>query len=188
MNLIKKIFVLLFAGTLNKNTLPNQETSTITAKDKQSIFIKTYLKPNLKAHGYSTNAQTWWRDNGDFFIIINLQNFSWNTRNNVDFCFNIGIALKSKIKDFSKKPTHFDLTVRIREGAYLSESRKTTRYRSKAGYSIDQSTNLDDFIMEAKFDFEDEILPTLGKLKTITDCLDFYGNMPFWGSQLKKLL
>ena len=130
--------------------------SIITAKEKQSIFIKSYLKPILKQHGYLTSGQTWWRDHGEFYIIINLQNFSWNTQNNVDFCFNIGIALKSQMKDIFKKPTHFNLTIPIREGSYLPDSRKETIYRKKTGYFINQDTDLDIFINEAKIDFEEK--------------------------------
>jgi hypothetical protein len=75
----------------------------MTAKEKQPVFIKTYLKPTLKLRGYLTKGQTWWRDQGDFFIIINLQNFSFNTKDHVTFCFNIGIALKAVMKNLANR-------------------------------------------------------------------------------------
>ncbi len=43
----------------------------MTAKDKQKEFIKIYLKPKLKEWGYHTAGQTWWKDKGDFFNVIN---------------------------------------------------------------------------------------------------------------------
>lgn len=75
----------------------------MTAKEKQTYFIKTYLKPTLKTFGYQMSGQTWWKDKGDFFTLINLQNFSWNSKDKVDFCFNIGVALKAIMKDVDKK-------------------------------------------------------------------------------------
>jgi hypothetical protein len=158
------------------------------AKEKQSIFIKTYLKSTLKQHKYLTSGQTWWKDHGDFYVIINLQNFSWNTKDDVTFCFNIGIGLKSLMKDLSKKPTHFDLTVPIREGAYLAESRKINNYRNNAGYIINRNTDIDDFIIGLRVDFESEILPKLEKLVTLNDCVEYYEQFPFWGDRLKGII
>ena len=65
-------------------------TIKMTGKEKQKELIKNYLKPTLKDYGYKTSGQTWWKDKGEFFTLINLQNFSWNNKDNVDFCFNIG--------------------------------------------------------------------------------------------------
>ena len=70
----------------------------MTAKEKQTEFIKNYLKPTLKKFGYLTSGQTWWKDKGEFFNVVNLQNYSWNSKDSVDFRFNIGIALKSYCK------------------------------------------------------------------------------------------
>ena len=115
----------------------------MTAKDKQTEFIKTYLKPTLKNIGYHTSGQTWWKDKGDFFTLINLQNFSWNSKDNVDFCFNIGVAVKATMKDNEKKkPTVHDLTVYLREGFYLPDRRKEYKYRNKTGYKLRQDTDM----------------------------------------------
>jgi hypothetical protein len=161
----------------------------MTAKDKQSILIKTYLKSLLKRHGYLTNVKTWWRDQGDFFIVINLQNFSWNSKEDVTFCFYVGIALKTAMKNpKSNKPTLYDLTVPIRHGAYLPDSRKAGRYKNKTGYIINANTDINDFIKEMAIDFEEEILPQLDKLKTVADCVSYYEPFPFWGDQLKRIV
>lgn len=74
----------------------------MTAKEKQNLFIKTQLKPQLKNAGYQISGQTWWKEKEEFFTVINLQNFSWNNKDNVDFCFNIGIALKANLRDKKK--------------------------------------------------------------------------------------
>lgn len=160
----------------------------MTAKEKQSIVIKTYLKPILKLYGYSTKGKTWWRDQGVFFIIINLQNFSFNYKNDVTFCFNIGVAVKAGMKHpDSLYPNYNDLHINIRESAYLSKSR-INKFRNKTGYIIDLNSDIEDFIKEFKIDFEFEILPQLDRLKTINDCLNFYEQFPFWSDYLKRVI
>jgi hypothetical protein len=158
------------------------------AKENQSIFIKTYLKPALKQHGYLTGGQTWWRDQGDFYIIINLQNFSWNTKDDVTFCFNIGIGLKSLMKDHTLKPKYTDLTIPIRQDSYLPDSRKVNQNKNTTGYIINSASDINDFIKEIKIDFEEWILPALDELRTIADCINYYEKIPFWGDHLKRVI
>jgi len=81
----------------------------MNAKEKQIEFIKLHLKPFLKNNDYKTSNQTWWKDRGDFYNVINLQNYSWNTKEEVAFRLNLGIALKATVKDTTyKKISHFD--------------------------------------------------------------------------------
>ena len=91
------------------------------------------------------------------------------------------------MKDISK-PAYSDLTIFLRDGAYLSDLRNTTVYKNKTGYFIDQNTDSRNFINEARTDFETEILPNLDKLKTIDDCVEYYSNFPFWGDRLKEII
>jgi hypothetical protein len=160
----------------------------MTAKEKQQMFIKTYLKPTLKLHGYKTSGQTWCKDNGDFFNVINLQNYSWNTKENVDFRFNIGIALKVTLQDEQKKKaTYHDLTTHLNEGTFLPD-RKKRKFGNNQGYSIDDKTDLDKFIKSFKTDFETYVLPGLDEPKTLTDCVKFYEQFPIWGDNLKRVI
>jgi hypothetical protein len=159
----------------------------MTAKEKQLDFIKVYLKPTLKQFFYKTAGQTWWKDKGDFFTLINLQNFSWNSKDAVDFCFNTGIVLKVEIKDtndINKKP----MTVYLREGFYLPAERKEHKYRNKTGYEITNQTDIGQFISELKIDFEQYILPYLENLNTLEDCLSCFGEITFWGDNLKRVI
>ncbi len=160
----------------------------MTAKEKQTVFIKTFLKPTLKQNGYMTSGQTWWKDKGDFFNVINLQNYSWNSKDSVDFRFNIGIALKATIKDDQKKKvTYNDLTTHLDEGTFLPD-RKNRKFGDNQGYSITEKTDLEEFIMAVKLDFEKYILPGLEEPNTLTDCIKFYERFPFWGDNLKRVI
>lgn len=160
----------------------------MTAKEKQTEFIKSYLKPTLKQYGYQTSGQTWWKDKGVFFNVINLQNYSWNTKNSVDFRFNIGIALKAIVKDQQKKKaTYKDLITHIDEGTFLPD-RKNRKFGNNQGYSLTDKTNSEEFIAALKTDFETYILPRLEELKTLSDCVKFYERFPIWGNNLKKVI
>jgi Domain of unknown function (DUF4304) len=160
----------------------------MTAKEKQTAFIKTCLKPVLKLHGYSSSRQTWWKDKGDFFNIINLQNYSWNSNNSVDFRFNIGIALKALLKDEEKrKATYNDLVIHLDEGTLLPD-RKNRKFGDNQGYSITEKTDLEEFCSAVKSDFETYILPKLDKPQSLQDCVQHYGQLPFWGERLKILI
>ena len=160
----------------------------MTAKEKQTEFIKTYLKPTLKQNGYKTSGQTWWKDKGDFFNVINLQNYSWNSKDSVDFRFNIGIALKVTLKDSQKKKaTYYDLTTHLDEGAFLPD-RVNRKFGNNQGYSINDKTNIEQFIAILKTDFETYILPGLDEPKTLADCVKFYERFPFWGDNLKRVI
>jgi len=158
----------------------------VTAKEIQLYFIKNYLKPILKTYGYKTLGQTWWKDKGEFYTLINLQNYSWNSKNSVDFCFNIGIAFKKE--SIIKSPSVHNLDVYLREGFYLPNQRKEYLYRNKSGYTLTNGVNKENFESEIKIDFEKYILPYLENLKTIKDCVDCFGQIPFWGENLKKVV
>jgi hypothetical protein len=159
----------------------------MTAKEKQSKIIKTYLKPILKDYGYLTSGQTWWQEKNDFFSLISLQNFSWNTKDYVNFCFNIGIALKVTMEDTNKKkPTVHDLTIYLREGFYLPDGRQEYKFKNKTGYLLTDQTDLNEFASELKIDFEIYILPFLNNLNSLKDCIDKFGELTFWGDNLKN--
>lgn len=160
----------------------------MTAKEKQTEFIKTYLKQILKAQGYQVSGQTWWKDKGDFFNVINLQNYSWNSKDNVDFRFNIGIAIKVTVKDpLKKKATYNDLTTHLDEGTFLPD-RKNRKYANNQGYSITDETDLIDFCETIKYDFETYILPKLDEPKNLQDLIKFYEPFTFWADNLKRII
>ncbi len=160
----------------------------MTAKEKQKEFIKTYLKPTLKLNGYKTSGQTWWKDKGDFFIVINLQNYSWNSKECVDFRFNIGIALKAIISDNEKKKaTYNDLVTHLDEGTFIPD-RENRKFGNNQGYSIGTKTDLNEFIDTLRTDFETYILPKLEEPKSLKDCVKFYEAYPVWGDILKRVI
>ena len=92
------------------------------------------------------------------------------------------------MKDPSEKPKYSDLTIFVRDGAYLSDSRKSGMYKNQTGYIIREDTGIDNFIEEFKIDFEGDIFPTLAKLVTLNDCVEYYQKFPFWGDRLKEII
>lgn len=148
-----------------------------SAKDKQTAFIRDYLKPMLKKCGFQTSGQKWWKDCGDFFIAIHLVNSSYNTREEVGFHFSIGPALKSQLCDPAKKKvvwqdmrfSEFD------ETAHLADKHRNPYRRNDHNLIIlkDDSDD-DDFLREMRFEWEEEVLPSLDKLQTLNDWVKFY--------------
>ena len=168
-----------------------EEEHVPTAKDKQNEFNKIYLKPTLKKWGYQTKARNWWKNRGDFFIVFNFQNSRWNSRDHVIFDFNIGIALTSSLKDPEKKKAVYDdmNTPPCRQAYFLSESRRTHRFKYGLAYEFTPETDLSEFIMEMKQDLESEILPTLEKWETLYDIVPFYEEISdFYGTAVKKMI
>jgi len=160
----------------------------MTAKEQQENIIKTYLKPILKENGFKTNGNNWWKDKGNFYTVINLQNFSFNSKDNVDFCFNIGIALEKFVADKTyKKITGFDIAIPLREQSFLPKNRETHKFRTNLGFQITDTTNIDKFLIEFKIDFEEHILPLLDNFDSIEKCIDFYDKIPLWKDTFRKL-
>jgi len=163
----------------------------MNAKEKQTQFIKNFLKPTLKKSGYLTSGQTWWKDKGDFFNVINLQNFSWNSKDSVEFRFNIGIALKATVKDeLKKKATIYDLTTHISHEAFVPDwkSRDLDNSNNNNCYSITETTDLTDFILSMQHDFEEHILPGLEEPQNLTDCIKFYERFPLHLNSLQRAI
>ncbi len=126
---------------------------------------------------------------GDFFIVINLQNSSYNSKEELSFCLNVGVALTEKLADKEKqKATYYDSAMPLREDAYLTEERQALK-KSKGGwlgYKITDKTNLNDFITDFKVDLEDNILAQLDKFKSLKDCVLFYDKFEIWGANLRR--
>lgn len=161
----------------------------MTVKEKQKEFLQSYLKPLLKKRGFKTSGQTWWRDQGYFFVVLTLQNSAWNHKDGIHFFFNTGIALKHTLKDSQKKKAGYsDLTVFVREDFYLPENRKTHQYRTIGGYDFKEETDLADFIEEFRKDFEIEILPKLDNLNNLKECIILYEDVILYGDNLKQLI
>ena len=91
------------------------------------------------------------------------------------------------IKSANQSPGYNNLHVYLRENSYLAP-KEEHKYRNQTGYIIKTGARFTSLVSAIKKDFEEDILPGLNKLKTLKDCLDYYGDIPFWGDNLKKLI
>jgi hypothetical protein len=156
----------------------------LTAKEKQLIFIKESLKPLLKAEGYRTAGNKWWKINEPFFNLVKLQNFSWNSRNSVDFCFNFTTGFIADIEN-PDNPTSYDGIPHIRENYF--KVAKNEYWKGANGYHIDDNTDLDKFTGQVISDFKLVILPKFNLLTNEDSILSFYSDN-FWGPRVKQSL
>jgi len=161
-----------------------QNTVESNAKEKQLLFIKNSLKKLLKEEGYKTTGNKWWKVNEPFFNFIELQNFSWNSRNSVDFCFNFTTGLTSDLKNLNK-PTIHDGIPYIRESYF--DVTKNNYWSGANGYHIDNTTDLDKFTEHVLNDFKLLILPKFNLLTDEESILRFYSD-EFWGPRVKQSL
>ena len=79
------------------------------------------------------------------------------------------------------------MTTHIDEGTFLPD-RKNRKFGNNQGYSISDQTDIDQFIISLKNDFETYILPGLEEPKTLTDCVRFYEQFTLWGDNLKRVM
>lgn len=143
----------------------------MNAKEKQKEIVTKTLKPLFKKWGYKTAGQNWWKINGDFFNVINLQNFSWNTKDKVDFCFNFSTGLSKTITKKPRVAIHDGITYQ-REPSFLPDIK--TSHRDRLGYHITAQTNIEALNDEIGKDFEFTILPKLDSLNSVDALLGFY--------------
>ena len=182
-------FTNLFRRTASKEIILEKEpiaqlSTDLTAKEKQLIFVKDSLKPLLKAEGYKTIGNKWWKINEPFFNLIELQNFSWNSRNSVDFCFNFTTGFTSDVKN-PTKPTIHDGIPYVREN-YFGVT-KNDYWKGANSYQIDDTTDLEKFTEQVLKDFNLLILPKFNLLTNKGSIVSFYSDS-FWGPRVKQSL
>ena len=162
----------------------DQNTAGMTAKQKQLAFIKNPLKQLLKNEGYKTNGNKWWKVNEPFFNLIELQNFSWNSKKSVDFCFNFTTGFTGDIKN-PGKPTIHDGMAYIRENYF--KVAKNDYWKGANGYHLDGNTDLNRFTDQVLSDFKLLILPKFNSLTNEQSIMHFYSDK-FSGPRVKQSL
>jgi len=174
----------ILVESVEQNEAIFQQSTEMTAKEKQSVLVRETLKPLLKAEGYKTTGNKWWRIDEPFFNFIELQNFSWNSRNSVDFCFNFTTGLTSDIKNIAK-PTIHDGIPYVREN-YFGVT-KHIYWKGNNGYHIDDNTDLVGLTVAVLNDFNSHILPKLNLLNNENAITAFYSDK-FWAPRVKQSL
>lgn len=178
----------LFRRKISKEIILEKELIVqpigITAKEKQLIFVKDSLNPLLKAAGYKTIGNKWWKKHEPCFNLIELQNFSWSSRNSVDFCFNFTTGYIIDVTN-SQKPTIHDGIPYVREN-YFGVI-QNDYWRGANSYHIDNNTDLGKFTEQVLNDFKLLILPKFNLLTNKHSIVSFYFD-EFWGPRVKQSL
>ena len=185
MNFISNLFRRITLKEPNSEKEFTAQLSTVlTAKEKQALFVKYILKPLLKTEGYKTAGNKWWKVSEPFFNFIELQNFSWNSLNSVNFCFNFTTGLTSDIKS-SNKPTIHDGIPYVRESYFKVEV--NDYWTGANGYHIEDKTDMDKFTEQVLNDFNQLIIPKFSLLTNEDAIVGFYSD-EFWGPRVKQSL
>lgn len=161
-----------------------QKQIEMNGKEKQLTFIKHSLKPLLKASGYKTTGNKWWKLNDPFFNFIELQNFSWNSKDSVDFCFNFTTGFTADINN-PDRPTIHDGITYVRESYFNID--KNDYWNGVNGYHIEYKTDLEKFSDQVLSDFNTLILPSFDALTNEDSIVLFYSD-DFWSPRVKQSL
>jgi len=160
----------------------------MNAKEKQNVIIKNNIKTILKDKGFKNKGNNYRKEENEFYKVITLQNFSWNSSDDVEFCFNFGILVKDVVLPF-ELPENFGVQychVQVRESSFLPESRCKGQFRDRGCYNIKDNTDEKEFANLIEEDFKKYILNDFDSLKTLDDCLKRFGNMIFWGEKINQ--
>jgi hypothetical protein len=162
----------------------------MNAKEKQNMIIKNIIKPLLKQQGYKNKGNNYRKEEEQFYKVITLQNFSWNSSDDVEFCFNFGILVKDIDLPF-KLPENFGAQhchIQLREGCFLPDFREKGQFRNRGYYNIKSDTYEIGFANVIEEDFRKYILVDFDNLKTLDDCFKRFGNITFWGEQIRRAI
>ena len=138
-----------------------------TAADLRDHFLKEYLKPTLKTHGYKGNRLDFFKELKDVFTMVSFQNSAYSTQCERRFSLHLGVIKKTEMTDQDPKKLSFHSVGRNSHYGvdnFLSKERKENPYRDGQYYLIKRDDSITDFVKEFRTDFEDFILPTLERL------------------------
>ncbi len=162
----------------------------MNAKEFQTKIIKEIIKPLFKEYGYGTKGNNFFKKQNNIVKAISIQNFSWNTKEDLEFCFVFGFYFFKNVNDeipqnISAHKSDFNL---IREPSFLPECRVKGKYRERFQYHIDLNTNYDEFLDLLIKDFKDYIFPKFEAINNINNCVEYFKDIKVFHDILTHIL
>ena len=144
---------------------------------KRNAVIRQVVKPLLKARGFQSVKNSWWKELEDSFLFIYLKNSCWNSMaTGATFSFQISVSGKEEIRgELSEQWMHNQLHDLCQNDflpycGYLSPRMKSREYCID-GYRnhLPLDEPLEEITEQIRTDFEDFILPGLEGIHTVED-------------------
>ena len=132
-------------------------------------LIKESISPLFKAKGFKKRGNNFAKAFSDFAFVVNIQNSKWNTKEEVEFTFNIGIFTDKLFGTFyevepPKFPTEMYSVLRLR----IAELKGI----QDEWYKLHLTTDLNEIKRVIQNDIENVIFPHFEQFQTIEDVIN----------------
>ncbi|BCN30874.1 hypothetical protein [Anaeromicropila herbilytica] len=157
----------------------------MTTKEKRDIVVKDVIKPLMKQAGYRCYRNTWYSKRIDCYVIMHLQN-SMRNMDETGFCFwfNIDVISVDEIDNIDDVKKWTSSLSMVYERVFLTNDGLMHECHDSRGYIIDKcrdnlpvDTDIEDFSVYIRDDFNNYILPKLKLINTSNDWLKMKENM-----------
>lgn len=132
-------------------------------------IIKDTIAPLLKAKGFKKRGNNFAKILSDFAWVVNIQNSKWNTKEELEFTFNMGIFTDKLVGTFYEiEPPQFPtekysvLRLRITDLKGIPDE----------WYKLDLTTDVEEIKLEIQNDIEMVIFPHFEQFQTIEDLIN----------------
>lgn len=150
---------------------------------KRDAVVRQAVRPLLKAGGFKSVRNSWWKELEDGWLFIYMKNSQWNSMaTGATFEFDISVSGRDEIRgELSEQWIHNQLNCLCQSDflpycGYLRPRMGVREYRID-GYRnyLPMDDPLEEIVEQIRADFEDCILPALDRIRTKADWEILYG-------------
>ncbi|MGL6201465.1 MAG: DUF4304 domain-containing protein [Lachnospiraceae bacterium] len=143
---------------------------------KRDCVVREVVKPLLKASGFKTRRQDWWKELEDSWLLIHMQNSQFNgSLTGARFRFHISVTAKAAIRTEIAEQWIFNKEY-LNQFDFLPHWGMLSPYCSGDMYKIDgyqnylpSDTPIENIIAQIREDFEDYLIPALLEVHNIDE-------------------
>lgn len=143
---------------------------------KRDKVVKEVAKPLLKAEGFRTKGNDWWKEFEDFYLLVHLENSRWNSSlMGVRFTFRYSACKKENLQGEVHKQWIYDQDYIEQQyflpyGGYLEPFSDILGYEIGGMYHyLPKDEPVDEIVERIRKDFEDYVLPRIRQVHTYED-------------------
>ena len=144
---------------------------------KRDYVVREVVKPLLKASGFKTRRQNWWKELEDSWLLIHMQNSRWNSSlAGACFGFYISVTAKADIRTEISGQWIYNQGENLNQFDFLPHWGMLSPYYSAGMYKIDgyqnylpTDTPVADILVQIRGDFEDYVIPALLDVHNINE-------------------
>ncbi|WP_349947494.1 DUF4304 domain-containing protein [Lacrimispora sp. BS-2] len=136
---------------------------------KRDCVVREVVKPLLKASGFKTRRQDWWKELEDSWLLIHMQYSQWNSSlTGACFGFYISVTAKADIRTEIAEQWIYNRVEDLNQFDFLPHWGLLSPYCSGDMYKIDGYQNylptdepVKNILAQIRGDFEDYVIPAL---------------------------